>query len=140
MSKEQLGNTDFFSPEEAKAIESAVNAFPRLTLDVKSYVKGSDKIYQGDLLTIDVNVTRKYGTQEVNTEKPNAIHSNRYPYPKQEILWIIIVNPEQRRVYDFAKLHRPFSNMHKEYSVYLEEVRIYAYHICRLEDRNLSFI
>lgn len=122
--KEQLGCSEFFPPEEAKAIEGAVENFPKLALEVKCYVKGSDKIYQGDLLTVEVNVTRKYGAKEVlPTDLPTAIHSNHYPYPKQEILWLIVASQEQRRIFNFAKLHRPFSTMRKEYPIFLEKVR-----------------
>ena len=121
--KENLGCTDFFDAEETKVIEKTVEALPKLNLEVKAYVKGSDKIYQGDLLTVDVNVTRKYAAgAEANSDAPAAIHSNRYMYPKQEILWLIVVSKDQRRIYDFVKLHRPFSTMHKEYQIFLEEV------------------
>ncbi len=139
--KEHLGCADFFDPVQTKEIESAVDSFPRITLDAKCYVKGSDKIFQGDLLTIEVNVTRKYGTQEnVNTEVPNGIHSNRYPFPKQEILWLVVASREHRRVFDFAKLHRPFSTMRKEYSVFLDKVlsKIIMTR-CRQEDKSSRF-
>ena len=120
--KEKLGIADYFTPEETKVIEDTIDSFPKLTLDVKCYVKGSDKIYQGDLMTVEVNATRKHGSEKVNMELPNAMHSNRYNHPKQEILWLVVVSKEQKRIFEFAKLHRPFTNVHKEYNVFLEAV------------------
>eukprot|EP00831_Metopus_contortus_P049819 TRINITY_DN4142_c0_g1_i1.p1 TRINITY_DN4142_c0_g1~~TRINITY_DN4142_c0_g1_i1.p1 ORF type:complete len:250 (-),score=71.53 TRINITY_DN4142_c0_g1_i1:163-912(-) len=118
--QETVSTQSTWAPEEVKNMEIGIDSFPKLNLDVKFYVKGSEKIYQGDLLTIEITATRKHGDSNLNVDMPNAIHSNYYPYPKQEILWLFVASNEQRRIFEFAKLHRPFSTVRKEYYIFLE--------------------
>jgi len=121
--KDQLGLNETFTPEETKIIETTIDAMPRLGLEVKCYVKGSDKIYQGDLVTIDVTATRKYGSSEKQEENvPTGIHSNKYTYPKQEIIWIVVCSKQAHHIFHFTKLHRPFTTVHKEYQFLVEHV------------------
>ena len=116
--KEELELSGHFSDVEKSVIESAIEAMPKLTLEAKATVKGSDKIFEGDVLTIDVTITRK----GAGTDQVNGIHSNHYPYPKQEIFWLVVTSNEQQRVVDYAKISRPFTTVHKEYMVLVEKV------------------
>lgn len=118
--KDQLGLREFFSEEEAKMMESCVESLPKLSLDVKCFVKGSEGIYQSECLTIDVTLTRTASSAD-GKEEPNGVHSNVYKFPKQEIIWLIVASREEKRVFDFAKLHRSFTEVHKEYMIYLEK-------------------
>jgi len=122
--KEQLRLEPIFTPEEITVIENTIKSFPKLELKVRFYVKGSDKFYQGDVMTIDVTAKKKYDRSIPESNLPSAIHSNHFPFLKQEILWLIIASKEQKRVYEHVKLHRPFTRLRKEYQVLLDRVNL----------------
>jgi translocation protein SEC63 len=120
--KDQLGLEPIFTPEEITDIENTIKSYPKLELNVRFYVSGSDKFNQGDVMTIDVTAKKKYDSSVPKSDLPSAIHSNRFPFLKQEILWLIIASKDQKRIYEHAKLHRPFKTLHKEYQVLLDRV------------------
>lgn len=117
---------NFFTTAEAEDIKNTIKSYPKLDMNVKFYVKNSDKYNQGNILTLDVTVKKRYDKSMPNSNLPSAIHSNRFPNLKQEILWIIIASKDQQRIYEYAKLHRPFSILHKEYQILLERVNVYC--------------
>eukprot|EP00826_Nyctotherus_ovalis_P014792 TRINITY_DN1414_c0_g1_i2.p1 TRINITY_DN1414_c0_g1~~TRINITY_DN1414_c0_g1_i2.p1 ORF type:complete len:247 (+),score=77.33 TRINITY_DN1414_c0_g1_i2:615-1355(+) len=119
---EEQGLEGFFEPGEIKDIQNTIKSYPKLTLNVNFYVKNSDKYCHGDIMTVDVTVKKKYDDSFPKSDLPAAIHTNRFPYLKQEILWLIIASKDQKRIYEYAKLHRPFTTMHKQYQVLLERV------------------
>lgn len=120
MSKEQRKEILKELPQEKIAkIESAIAAMPKITLNVKSEVKGSEGIYEGDMLSMNVQleITRDTPLQDPNStdEAPFLVHSNKYPFSKQEIIWIIVISEKDPRKFNCVKLNRKTSNWHKEF-------------------------
>ncbi len=122
MTPEERGLSEYFVPEELQVVESAIRAMPKLTLEAKGKVKGSERMFQEDVLTIDVIVTRLMDTKDEAVNELYGIHTNHFPFPKPETFWIIVASKEQHHVFHHAKLSRPFAIVHKEFILLLDKV------------------
>merc|ERR1712021_74227 len=71
---------------------------PDISVETKVFVDDDedDKVYEGDLCTIRVTITRN---NLEKGEKAGLIHAPRFPYPKQEAWWIIMGTREGKIVH-----------------------------------------
>lgn len=79
-----------FTPEQKKDVMTCLTSvIPNVSVETKVFVDDDedDKVYEGDLCTVRVTLTRN-NLQE--GEKAGLVHAPRFPFPKQEAWWIIL--------------------------------------------------
>ena len=84
------------SPSQFSDFKSVLHFIPELKVSASAYVDGEEGIAEGDLVSIRVTIERLHLKPD---EKAGLIHSSRFPRLKLEKLWILIVDPESKKVY-----------------------------------------
>nr|PVC51625.1 DnaJ protein [Theileria orientalis] len=88
-SEEKRGLNNMTSAQRAD-VEEFCKYFPDVTLEVDVYVEDEDDIYQGDLMTVEIRLTR-------NNVKPGhlvgPIHAPQFPYVKYEQYYFLLTFP-----------------------------------------------
>ena len=129
--RRELGK--FFTPEQTKEIESAIASYPKISLKLSCYVCGSEGIYEQDFLTIEVKIDITRAIDQDPTIKedttPFSVHSNTFPYSKQEILWLTIINNNDKTQFQSLKLNRKFSTATKKAVLFLPTVLNRLYYL-----------
>lgn len=87
-----------FTAEQTDDVRKYLKMLPDISVETKVFVDDDedDKVYEGDLCTIRVTVTRN---NLEKGEKAGLIHAPRFPYPKQEAWWIIMGTREGKIVH-----------------------------------------
>jgi len=87
-----------FSAEQKQDVLSYLKMIPDITVDTKVFVDDDedDNVYEGDLCTIRVRLTRN---NLAKGEKAGLIHAPYFPFPKQEAWWIILGTKEGKIVH-----------------------------------------
>jgi hypothetical protein len=84
------------SPSQFSDFKSVLHFIPELKVSASASVDGEEGIAEGDLVSIRVTIERLHLKPD---EKAGLIHSSRFPRLKLEKLWILIVDPESKKVY-----------------------------------------
>ena len=94
---EKKGLADF-SAEQKDDVFKCLKMLPDIEVDTKVFVDDDedDKVYEGDLCTIRVILTRN---NLEKGEKAGLVHAPRFPFPKQEGWWIILGTKEGKIVH-----------------------------------------
>jgi translocation protein SEC63 len=94
---EKKGLADF-SKEQKDDVFKYLKMLPDIEVDTKVFVDDDedDKVYEGDLCTIRVILTRN---NLEKGEKAGLVHAPRFPFPKQEAWWIILGTKEGKIVH-----------------------------------------
>ena len=84
--------------EEKKDVFTACDIIPKITFSTKVFVDDDedDNVYEGDLLTILVTITRQ--------DKAKLVYAPHFPFPKQEGWWIILGNSVDNRILHVEKV------------------------------------
>lgn len=87
-----------FTEEQKEDIKKYLKMLPDISVESKVFVDDDedDKVYEGDLCTIRVTITRNNLEEG---EKAGLIHAPRFPYPKQEAWWIMLGTREGKIVH-----------------------------------------
>mmetsp|Transcript_38111 Transcript_38111/g.83693 ORF Transcript_38111/g.83693 Transcript_38111/m.83693 type:complete len:649 (-) Transcript_38111:185-2131(-) len=75
---------------------------PNLDVETKVFVDDDEdtQVYEGDLLTVQVKLTR---TNLKEGEKAGLVHAPYFPYPKQEAWWVIL-GTKDGKIIDIQKV------------------------------------
>lgn len=100
--KNELKGLDGMTAEQKEDVYKCMDIIPRIEVETKLFVDDDedDKIYEGDLCTVQVKVTRK---NLKAGEKAQLVHAPHFPFPKQEAWWIILGTTEGK-IIDIKKV------------------------------------
>ena len=87
-----------FTEEEKQDVLNYLEMMPDISIDTKVFVDDDedDNVYEGDLCTIRVTLTRN---NLEKGEKAGLIHAPFFPFPKQEAWWIILGTKEGKIIH-----------------------------------------
>lgn len=91
-----------FSATQKEDVLKTCSLIPDLTVETKVFVEDDedDQVYEGDLLTINVTLTRNNLKEG---EKAGLVHAPFFPYPKQEGWWVVL-GTREGKIIDIQKV------------------------------------
>lgn len=92
--------------EEQKAdVFKCCDIIPNITLKSKIFVDDDEdaKVYEGDLCTVRVNVTRNNLKEG---EKAGLVHAPHFPFPQKEAFWVIL-GTKDGKIISIEKVMKP---------------------------------
>jgi len=102
---EQKKGLATFSEEQKQDVRKYLEMLPDITVESKVFVDDDedDKVYEGDLCTVRVTITRNNLKEG---EKAGLVHAPHFPYPKQEAWWIIL-GTKEGKIINIEKVPNP---------------------------------
>ena len=87
-----------FSEDQKNDVHQFLKMLPDITVESKVFVDDDedDKVYEGDLCTIRVTITRNNLEEG---QKAGLVHAPYFPFPKQEAWWIILGTKEGKIIH-----------------------------------------
>ena len=82
-----------FSEVQKQDVLKCCEILPDITVESKVFVDDDedDKVYEGDLCTVSVTITRN---NLKDGEKAGLVHAPRFPYPRREAWWVALGTKE----------------------------------------------
>ncbi len=81
-----------FSDDQRADIDKVLSILPNMEMSVKAYVEDEDSIYGGDIVTIEVTLTR---LNVPEGENASPVYAPYFPSIKEESWWVIVTNPRE---------------------------------------------
>jgi len=87
------GMADFTEDQKNDILTCLNDVIPDITVESKVFVDDDedDKVYEGDLCTVQVTITRN---NLKDGEKVGLVHAPRFPFPRQEAWWVCLGTKE----------------------------------------------
>jgi len=87
------GMATFTEEQKKDVLTCLTKVIPDISVEAKVFVDDDedDKVYEGDLCTVRVTITRNNLDEG---ETAGLVHAPRFPFPKQEAWWIILGTKE----------------------------------------------
>lgn len=105
MPEDQRKGMATFSDEQKEDVAKYLAMLPDISVEAKVFVDDDedDKVYEGDLCTVRVTITRNNLKEG---EKAGLVHAPHFPYPKQEAWWIIL-GTKEGKIINIEKIGNP---------------------------------
>jgi len=102
--EEKKGLADM-SDQQKRDVLSCCKLIPDLDVKTRVFVDDDedDKVYEGDLCTVRVTLTRNNLGED---EKAGLVHAPRFPFPKQEAWWVIL-GTREGKIISIEKVTKP---------------------------------
>jgi translocation protein SEC63 len=96
-----------FTDEQKEDVKTFLKMLPDITVETKVIVDDDedDKVYEGDLCTVRVIITRN---NLAKGEKAGLIHAPQFPFPKAEAWWIAL-GTKEGKIISIEKVGNPDS-------------------------------
>lgn len=101
---EKKGLADFSDLQKRDVLECC-RIMPNLSVESKVFVDDDEdnKVYEGDLCTVRVTLTRNNLEEG---EKAGLVHAPHFPFPKQEAWWVIL-GTREGKIISIEKVTKP---------------------------------
>eukprot|EP00522_Entomoneis_paludosa_P013725 CAMPEP_0172443100 /NCGR_PEP_ID=MMETSP1065-20121228/3404_1 /TAXON_ID=265537 /ORGANISM="Amphiprora paludosa, Strain CCMP125" /LENGTH=641 /DNA_ID=CAMNT_0013193201 /DNA_START=200 /DNA_END=2125 /DNA_ORIENTATION=+ len=99
---ERKGMADL-SESQKKDVASYLKIYPDITVEAKVFVDDDedDKVYEGDICTVQVNITRNNWESDAGD---GLVHSPLFPFPKREAWWVILAQIKEGKIMSIEKV------------------------------------
>jgi translocation protein SEC63 len=96
-----LTNTAGFSAQDAADVESVLQMIPSIHLDVVCETEGEEGVQSGDIVTMRAWIT----LQRANGLVAAHPHAPHFPYPKDELYWLLLADTSLNSVWVFQRVN-----------------------------------
>lgn len=105
LAKEDKKGLKDMTPEQQNDVHKCCDIIPKIEVETKIFVDDDedDKVYEGDLCTVQVKVDRCNLSEG---ETAGLVHAPHFPFPKQEAWWIIL-GTREGKIIDIQKIAKP---------------------------------
>jgi translocation protein SEC63 len=95
-----------FTETQKRDVFAFLKLFPDISVETRVYVDDDedDNVYEGDLCTVEVTITRNHLAEG---EKAGLVHAPFFPYPKKEAFWVILGQKDQGKIISIDKIGDP---------------------------------
>ena len=94
-----------FTEEQKQDVFKTCELLPDISVESKVFVDDDedDKVYEGDLCTVQVTLTRN---NLADGEKAGLVHAPRFPFPRREAWWIVL-GTKEGKIISIDKITNP---------------------------------
>jgi translocation protein SEC63 len=95
-----------FTETQKQDVFSFLKLFPDISVETRVFVDDDedDNVYEGDLCTVEVKITRNHLAEG---EKAGLVYAPYFPYPKKDAFWVILGQKEQGKIISIEKIGDP---------------------------------
>lgn len=113
LAEEDRKGLENMSESQRADIRECLRIYPEIEVDVKVFVDDDedDKVYEGDICTIRVTITRKHMEKG---ERAGYVHSPHFPFPKKEAFWVILGQMRAGKIMSIEKVTNPNRVVHHD--------------------------